>query len=370
VLKIANICLSQSFGRLEAFALKFAGDLASRGHEVVSIVPTGTCLSEKVREKGLSQVTVPYPRWHIDKRASLKVRTVTARKGIEVIQAHHPTDLGVLHAALLGLKRPRIFSTASAIPATVSKRGILRNMVYDRVSGVIAATETSKSRTVHSAGIDAEKVRVVPHGFETEAYSLPDEVRRAVRAELGVDDGILIGCIGAIDVAGGQFELQEALRIVLRRFSNVKLVVVGETPSAKARQYLDHLRRRIREYHMEDVVAITDPPEDIPRLLSGFDIFAMPALEEAFSDELIQGMLSGVPCVGTDSGGTPEILERGKVGLLAHPGNSDDLARALVMLMENAEIRSDLGQKARQSARERFGLDTVMPQVEDFYQQT
>ena len=96
----------------------------------------------------------------------------------------------------------------------------------------------------------------------------------------------------------------------------------------------------------------------------------MPSLEENFSGHLAEAMLSSLACVGTEAGGTPEVLENGKAGLLAPSGSADGIARALMMLFETPDLRGILGRRARESARERFDTERVMKRIEELYSAT
>ena len=93
----------------------------------------------------------------------------------------------------------------------------------------------------------------------------------------------------------------------------------------------------------------------------------MPTYEETFGNCLVEAMLAGLACIGTDSGGTPEVLEGGKVGVLVEPRSVESLARAIQTLIENEQLRQDLGGRAKASARQRFDLDKILGQIEDFY---
>jgi glycosyltransferase involved in cell wall biosynthesis len=145
------------------------------------------------------------------------------------------------------------------------------------------------------------------------------------------------------------------------------LFIVGEPTFAEGQPYLEFLKRKTAEYNLDDTVIFTGFRDDIPRILSALDIFAMPTYEETFGNCLVEAMLTGLPCIGTDAGGPPEILEGGKVGLLVEPRSVESLARAIETLAESPDLRRDLGMRARESARQRFNLPNVLQQVDDFY---
>jgi glycosyltransferase involved in cell wall biosynthesis len=366
MVKLAEVCLSRSFGETEKSAVGWVENLDRRGHEVFIIVPEGSRLSQAARDRGLNQITVPLLSRRFALRAALKIRSFLSRHGIEIVQSHYPGDLWTLYAALLG-RAPRLVSVWNELPEGVSRRTAFHGFLHKRISGVIVPTAIGKRLVVASTKVPGEKVAVIPKGFDVKAYDLGPGVRDRARRELEVGEDIVVGTVGAIAREKGQFELLEAVRLVLRHFTNIRLVIAGDASSAEGQGLLRLLKERAHKYHMDEVVIFTDGSDNLPRLLRALDIFVMPALEENFSDHLAQAMLTGLACVGTDAGGTPELLDDGKAGLLVPPGSADGLSRAISTLMENPDLPQILGRRARESARERFDLDKVMDQAEEFY---
>ena len=352
-------------------ALRWARNLGARGHEVHSIVPQGSRLSEEAGDRGLRQITVPQMTRYFDPRAAAKIKTFLKRDAIDIIQAHNSKDIWMLYPALIGWRAPRLFYVSRILFRGVTKRDWYHRILYSKLAGVITLTEMGKRCFVEGTGVSPDKVRVIPNGFEPATYALESGVRARVRQELGIgDDDIAIGCTSRIDRQKAQYELVEAVRTAGRHFSNLRLVIVGEPTFGEGGPYLDFLKRKIEEYGMDDAVIFTGFRDDIPNVLSAFDIFALPSYEETFGNCLVEAMLAGLPCISTDAGGVPEILEGGKLGLLAEPRSVESLARALETLIENRELRRDLGVRARQSAGRRFDLTRVMEQIEEFYAAT
>jgi glycosyltransferase involved in cell wall biosynthesis len=368
MLKIANTCISRSWGGLEMSALRWARNLGDRGHEVTTIVPEGSRLSAEAKQRGLRQVTVPLLTKYFDPRATVKIKAFLRRNAIDVIQAHHSKDLWLLYPALLGWTGPRLFYVSRILFRGTTKRDIFHSLIQKKLTGVITLTEIGKKCFVEGTRVPAERVKVIPNGFDPQVYDLPGGVRAAMRKELEIaDDEITIGCTSRIDPQKGQLELIEAVRIALRRHERLRLVMVGEPTFGEGQPYLDFLKRKTSEYGMEAVVFFAGFRDDIPRILKAFDIFVMPTYEETFGNCIVEAMLSGLSCIGTDAGGTQEVLEGGKVGLLVEPRSVESLARGLHTLIENAELRKDLGRRARASAAKRFNLDRIMHEIEDFY---
>jgi glycosyltransferase involved in cell wall biosynthesis len=368
MLKVANTCISVAWGGLEMSALRWARNLGDRGHDVTTIVPEGSRLSAEAKQRGLRQITVPRLTKYFDPRATLKIRAFLKRNAIDVIQAHHSKDIWMLYPALLGWKGPKLFYVSRILFRGTTKRDVLHSVIYKRLAGVITLSEIGKRCFVDGTRVPADRVTVIPNGFDPAIYDLPGDVRSEIRRELEIgDDEIAVGCTSRIDPQKGQLELIEALRTASRHHENLKLVIVGEPTLGEGRPYYDFLKRKALDYGMEESVVFTGFRDDIPRILQALDIFVMPSYEETFGNCLIEAMLSGLACISTDAGGPPEILEGGKVGLLAEPRSAESLARALETLAASPDLRRDLGEKARASAIRRYNLDDIMKRIEALY---
>jgi len=368
MLSIANVCLSNTWGDADESALGWAEALTRGGHRVRSIVTQGGRLSQALRDRDLMQVTVPRRANRLDLRASLKIRSFLKRHRVDIVQVHRSEDLWTVYPGLLGGSITRLFLFLSDLPKSPTGRRSLDGLINRKISGIVVPTGIGKSVVSTATGMPDERIAVVPMGFDPTAYEMGQEVRSGTRTALELeDDHVVVGTIGRIDREKGQYELLEAARTVFRSYSFLRLVIAGDLGSGEGEKLLEFMRGRVREYHLDEVVKFIPFPESTPELLSAFDIFVMPSLEENFSRPLAEAMLSGLACVGTEAGGTPEVLEDGKAGLLAPSGSADGIARALTMLFETPDLRGILGRRARESARERFDIERVMKDVEALY---
>jgi glycosyltransferase involved in cell wall biosynthesis len=81
----------------------------------------------------------------------------------------------------------------------------------------------------------------------------------------------------------------------------------------------------------------------------------------------LESMAAGVPVVATDVGGNPEAVQHGVSGLLVPPRDSEALACAIGVLLENRELAANLGQAGRQRVVEHFSNTRMVQETERFY---
>jgi glycosyltransferase involved in cell wall biosynthesis len=106
---------------------------------------------------------------------------------------------------------------------------------------------------------------------------------------------------------------------------------------------------------------------DIPPIMAMMDIILVPAENEPFARVILEAMALGKPIIGTTSGGTPEMLEHHKSGLLVPARDPAALAKAIIMLAFDSALRVQLGANARSRVQEMFTITAHVKQVEKVY---
>jgi glycosyltransferase involved in cell wall biosynthesis len=109
-----------------------------------------------------------------------------------------------------------------------------------------------------------------------------------------------------------------------------------------------------------------------PQLLSHFigagDIGVVRSYSEAFSNWLLEAMACGCGVVGSRVGGTPELIGNDERGLLFQPGDSNDLAAKLAMLIENESLRREFGAHAAEFARSKLSIEIAARRMAEIYE--
>jgi glycosyltransferase involved in cell wall biosynthesis len=130
---------------------------------------------------------------------------------------------------------------------------------------------------------------------------------------------------------------------------------------------MERLRSVARELAVDDRVRLLGPRDDIPDLLAGADIFALPSVWEGLPLALLEAMFAGKAIVASDVAGIPEAVDHGVEGLLVPPTDAAALSGALSDLLTSPELRLRLGNAARARAQGEFSMDTMTDAYERFY---
>ena len=129
--------------------------------------------------------------------------------------------------------------------------------------------------------------------------------------------------------------------------------MIGERPELRP------LKTKAKTLGIDDVIDFPGYQSNIASWLAHADIFLMPSLSEAHSIGLLEAMRAGKAIVATHVGGNPESIRNGIDGILVPAQNAEALAEGIKKLLESKELRSSLGQSARQRFLDNFTEDQM-----------
>ena len=108
--------------------------------------------------------------------------------------------------------------------------------------------------------------------------------------------------------------------------------------------------------------------EELSNYYRACDIFVVPSVYESFGLIYVEAMMHGKPVIGCKAGGIPEVVNNGKTGILIEPYNVNQLVDGLLRLLNDPQMRQDMGQNARRLCEEKFSFDRMASNTEHLYQ--
>jgi glycosyltransferase involved in cell wall biosynthesis len=223
---------------------------------------------------------------------------------------------------------------------------------FGRADAIVGISSHTASTFVE-AGYRSDRVHAVLNAIEPSRWD-PSLDPAPGRAALGVPDGApLIVSVARLFRWKGHFELLRALALVKPKYPNVRLAIVGSdypADSGTTRMLKEHAS----ELGIGENVVFTGQRSDIAVLLAACDIFSLPSFEEPFGLVFAEAMAMKRPVVALTNGGTPEVVEHGKCGLLSPPGDVDALAANLLQLLGDPALRAQFGENGRSRVEAHF----------------
>lgn len=190
------------------------------------------------------------------------------------------------------------------------------------------------------------KFEICPLGIDVENYN-PVHVDDPARP-------YTILCVGRLTPAKGQHVLLEACAMLRDWRRDFRLVMVGSGPDENS------LRAAVDRLGLSERVIMTGPQNQaqVRQHYADCDVFALPSFAEGIPVVLMEAMASGVPCVTTRITGIPELIRDGIDGLLVTPSDVQELADTLAQLMDDPELRREIGEAGRRRVRDAYDLPT------------
>lgn len=361
------VLFSTGYGGMERYAIEQAREMARRGHRVIFLSKKGTPTAQALHsETGFEKIELSVVKY-IDVGVMLKIRSIVKCEGVGIVHAHHSADLGLITPALWGLGGVRLlFSNYMRIPAP--KKDIYHRMEYGRVWKALVASEELKQNAEINLPIDPARVEVLPYGLDLSRFDPAKTQAGWVREKFRLaPERPIIGVISRLDPLKGQMEMIRAMPLILEKHPGAVLLLVGgETPELEGR-YLGSLKDEAARLGIADSVVFPGQTDDTAPYLAGFTVYVLPSRSETFSLGCLEAMAMGKAIVGTNSGGTPEMLGHGEYGLLAEPDNPESLAQKTINLLNDEKARAELGVKARTAAMARYDKSAVMERLSGIY---
>ena len=283
-------------------------------------------------------------------------------------------------------KRKRVVYDAYEVPQNImriSSLGFFAKPLSKLVGGmeILAASVMDGVLTLPSAGDEYRKRfsrwnrnvvilrNVPPANWKAERTSESE-------AE-NVDDKTLF-YMGAFTKAKGIIKVLEVLNIVLKDSPNAKLLLVGSFDDAKSH---DNSKVEAKEYiqhnNLSEHVSITGhiPWQDIPKYLGKANIALhlyqpLPVLiQSQGSSSFVEYMAAGLPIIASDFPGVGAIIKEHNSGITVDPTNEQEIAEAVLKLLNNPQMATELGMNSRRAFEEAFNWGVEEKKLLKMYQE-
>jgi len=207
--------------------------------------------------------------------------------------------------------------------------------------------------------IRSDKIQVIYNGIDSAELAAPMDVI-AARQQLGLPaafctpDTKVVGIIAHLQSHKGQGYMLEAMQRLRAGGLPARLVLVGDGPDRLL------LQQQTARLGLQDCVHFAGYRSDMNQALSALDLLVLPSSWEGFGLILAEGMYKGLPAISTNVGGSAEVIEDGKTGLLVPFGDVERLASAARTILADPVRAAEMGMAGRRRVEEKFTLDRMV----------
>ncbi|NWF50694.1 MAG: glycosyltransferase family 4 protein [Ignavibacteriaceae bacterium] len=267
---------------------------------------------------------------------------------INIIHTHHRYPE---YVASLIKKKLKIKTVSSALS---SVEGFKRLSFKSDL--IVACSESLKKNLVDVFGIEENKVKVLHHCIEP-FPEISDDDRNSFIKKINLKTGEkIILFVGRITHIKGYDVIFEACRKL--RISGVpfRLVMMGSL-----------IDRKSRDIFREDFVTYIKPNEKYYCMYDLADVIVIPSRVDPYPLVMLEAALFAKPIISSDIPGITEFVKENETGFLVPAGNAELLARKIKFVLDNDELSTFIGYRAREQALNHHSCNKFFNQIEKFY---
>lgn len=338
---------------------QLAGWLGESGREVYLFAPRESMLARSPRQSSRVDPIEFDSGFRLgDIFGARRLARIIKEKKIRFLSVHRTADLflSVLAKKIAGENFKLIFSQHMHLG---KKLDFFHRWEYRQIDHWITPLEMLAEQTMQNSVITKDKISVIPQGLEQERFVSNKYNRAEARNRLELpNDSVIAGLIGRFDPQKGQRTLIKALEELHFAGEKIHVLLVGEKTVGEHEGFLEELKALAAEKNLTDFVHFRSFQEEPELFYAAIDLFVLGSYSETYGLVTIEAMLSKLPIVATDAGGTREIITDGKTGLLYPPRDYQILAAKILKLREDWSTDRSLGQEAYRNALARFSHET------------
>jgi L-malate glycosyltransferase len=372
--KIGITCYP-TYGGSGAVATELGIALADRGHEVHFITYRQPFrLPSFLPRIFFHEVDVGrYPLFEFppyDLALAVRMHEVVRTHGLEVLHCHY----AIPHATSAWIAREMLRETGEDVHLITTLHGTditivgqdpsffaITKFSIEKSDRITAVSDYLRIETCRAFGCNGPDIEVIHNFIDPEVYNR-DKYPPLFRSQFGQSKAILMHV--------SNFRAVKRVRDVVRIYAEVNrelpsvLVMIGDGPDRAAAE------EEARILGVEESVSFLGKLDTIAPLLAAADLFLLPSQSESFGLSALEALASGVPVVGSNAGGLPEVVRDGETGTLCAVGDIPGMAAASLEILRDKKRWQEMSNLAGTDARVRFARDEIVTQYESLYRQT
>jgi N-acetyl-alpha-D-glucosaminyl L-malate synthase BshA len=361
-----------TYGGSGAVATELGIALAQRGHEIHFITYQQPFRLPKFLPRiYFHEVDVGrYPLFEYppyDLALAVRMHEVVLAHKLDLLHVHyaipHATSAWIAKEMLAGTRPDiKVLTTLHGTDITIVGQDPsffpITKFSIEKSDGLTAVSSYLRNETLAAFGCTGCRIEVIPNFVDPAVYDRS-------RYEPQLRDQIDAGRKVLIHISN--FRPVKRVRDVVAIYARVAreipsvLVMVGDGPDRVLAE------QEARDLGVADQVYFLGKLEAVAPLLASADLFLLPTQHESFGLSALEALATGVPVIGVKSGGLPEVVRDGETGALCRAGDVEGMARAAIDLLGDQARWQAASTLAAADARERFSMDAVVAQYEEFY---
>ncbi len=351
--------------------------LLDRGVEVVVVLPNQNHLEEWLKDGRIEFIHVPMfsmrmtisritPLSNVkfgikylhNERCVNQIVAALEKKQIDCIHING-LDSSVGAKVARKLKIPYIWHIRAFMEKDLGKRLFRQRETYKLVQEAAIVVGISKDIQRKFEQDLKRPVKVIYNGIPEERYQIPNR-------QIFTEEKLRLFLAGRISVQKGQIVAIKAVEELQNRGRDtVYLTLIGQ---GETKEYLEEIRAYIKQHDLDGRVCVNEHLDNLCEMRRQHDIGLTCSQREAFGRVTVENMMAGMLVIGSDSGGTPEIISDGVTGLLYKTDAPDDLADTIEAVMDDIDRARMIAENGYRYSLNNFSIQRVADEVIRLYE--
>lgn len=336
---ILQVFSSSFWGGGELYVYDLSKRLIEDHHKVICISKKSRIITDKLESANIPYYNLPLCGV-FDLFSALKISKIIREESIDIIHVHNfKTLFPIVYAKIISKKKPKIILSRHLIK--MAKNNPLYNFLYSKIDKIIFVSNMAREEFfLSNPRIEKSKTLVIHNSIKPkEKHNYTFNIKEEYNIN---NDALLVTFTGRIVPDKG-------VDILIKAFSKLKskntyLIIAGSGEE----EYLNELNKLVVDNNLTSRVIFLGFVGDIKSVINQSDIGVFPSVwREPFGLSIIEFMQEGKAVITTNNGAQKEYIINNETGILVEPGNVEQLSNSLETLINNKQLREEIGQKGK-----------------------
>lgn len=325
----------------------------------VTLVSSEEELAAKAREQNISIRTLPL-RGEWDSVSAWNLAKLVHSEQVSLVHTHDSACHGIARLSqVLGMKCPLVVHRRVDF---FMQRHVLNRWKYLKGAAGYIVVARSIGKRLEYLGVSSDRIYWVPSSVDLQSLDTEEQASYPASVIQTAAKDKLITCIGALEKEKGQDLLIASIPELLRRDGSLRFCFLGE---GRDRKRMMELAQSLGVADRCDFPGYVTPIA--PVLCHSFCV-VLPTLSEGCSPAALESMALGKPVIASATGGLLDLIQSGETGLLFTPGDLDQMQLAIRRILDDPELGSVLGNRAREWIRTNFSSEKMVERTLEVYE--
>lgn len=345
--------------------VRYAIWLAERGYAIMVYCVEGSPIAERLKGSSINVYYVRRNRKYFDFVNAYRIYKLLKKDRIKAVWIRDTRDMNTIGLAKTFSANKVKVIYQQAMQLSSKKKDIFHTLRFSKINLWITPLQYLASQVKTNTHLKKEKIEVIPLATEINPHQSgmsKSEAREILKLP---GDKFIYGVIGRIDPLKGQHFLIKALANLRKQNLDIDLLIVGDTTKHEGNEYQNFIKQEVKDLGIEANVHFRPFLENVEIFFKAVDLFIMASQGETFGMVTIEAMTYSTPVLGTNSAGTPEILETGELGSLYEVDDEGDFCEKIKWISNNPQNVIDKAKNAQKTALNKYSRKVVLDKIED-----